>query len=272
MMKFLKVLAIAGAALALTACGTNVPSGSVGVKVKNFGGSTGVQSTPLGTGWHGQGFGEDVILFPVTQKQYSFARTADINEEVSFSDNSGLPISGDLGVTIRVDRSKAPALYERYRLTPEELINGPIRLAIRSEINRQANGLSTEQIYSGGSTRITQAALVNIRRVYSPQGIEIIDLEWLNPLRYPTAVVEAIQAKTTREQQALAARADEARATALANAAVATARGEAEATRLRAQAISANPQVLQQDWINKWNGVLPTTVAGDSQILLGAPR
>ena len=78
------------------------------------------------------------------------------------------------------------------------------------------------------------------------------------------AIIQQMQAKTQLEQEALAAKALEAKETALANAAIAKARGEAEAIRIKGEALRANPQVLQQLAIEKWNGELPKVTGGST--------
>ena len=49
------------------------------------------------------------------------------------------------------------------------------------------------------------------------------------------------------------------------------ARAEKEVNELRAQALT--PAILQQMWIEKWDGKLPVTMAGgDSKLLLNLPK
>ena len=138
-----KIALITVAAAMLTACGQSVPAGNVGVKVKNFGGDAGVQSQPLPTGWHGQGWGEDILLYPTTQHVYNYQARAEEGvsvggESIQFSDATGLQLAGDVAVTVRVDASKAPAIYSKYRLDVDQLIHGPIRTAVRSAIKDQS--------------------------------------------------------------------------------------------------------------------------------------
>lgn len=265
------------AAMSLAACGQSVPAGSVGVKVKNFGNDVGVQASPLTTGWHGQGWGEDIHLYPVTQKVYNYqkAEEADVStggEQILFSDSTGLQLNGDIAVTVRIDPSKAPALYEKYRLDVDQLIHGPIRTAVRSAVRNQSRLYTSEQIYSGAEATILQNALVELQRRYHPEGVEIIALDWLGNIRYPQTVLDAITLKTAKLQQAEAARADEARAVAQANADIAKARGDAESMRIRGEAIRSNPQVLQEAWIRKWNGVLPQYVTGGNTMMMVNPN
>jgi DNA-binding protein YbaB len=94
--------------------------------------------------------------------------------------------------------------------------------------------------------------------------VTVSQLDWIGSIRYPTAIIQQMQAKTQLEQEALAAKALEAKEVALANAAIARARGEAESIRIKGEALRANPQVLQQLAIEKWNGELPKVTGGST--------
>ena len=50
------------------------------------------------------------------------------------------------------------------------------------------------------------------------------------------------------------------------------AEAEAKALQIKGQSISNNPRIVELEWINKWNGELPTYMLGGNQsILLGMP-
>lgn len=270
-------LAIGVMSLSAAACGQSVPAGNVGVKVKNFGGDAGVQETSLPTGWHGTGWGEDIYLYPTTQKVYSFqAKTEEGvspgGEQIQFADGTGLPLSADVAVTVRIDPSKAPALYNKYRLDVNQLIHGPIRTAVRSAIKDQSRKYTSEQIYSGKESQILAEALVMLQSRYHKEGVEIIALDWVGNINYPATVLTAITQKTATLQRAEAAKADEQRAIAQANADIAKARGDAESTRIKGEALRTNPEILKQQWIEKWSGVLPTVMTGESTVLMVSPK
>lgn len=270
-MKTSKLLLISAAILSLgitqAGCGQTVDAGNVGVKIKNYGSATGVQPTSLTTGWQFTGPGEKIIEIPVTQKVYSFKG----DEKIIFNDNTGLTLSGDVAVTVRIQGSQAPKIYEKYRMNTEELIHGPIRNDIRSAINAEGEKMSSEQIYTGGKSELIHKALLNVQSKYAKSGIDVLGLEWIGSVQYPQTVTNAITLKTTKLQEAEAAKADEARAIAQAKAVVAEATGEAEATRIRGEALRSNPQILQQEWIKKWSGDLPTTVAGTNTMMMVNP-
>lgn len=43
------------------------------------------------------------------------------------------------------------------------------------------------------------------------------------------------------------------------------AEAEAQALKIKGQAITANPKTVELEWINKWNGVLPTYMLSNGQ-------
>lgn len=106
--------------------------------------------------------------------------------------------------------------------------------------------------------------------------ISIVDLKFTNDFN------EAIENKQIAEQQAKQAEYLAQKRTAEAKAAVETAKGEAESalTNARAQAESQKllqrtitKEVLQLEYLKKWNGVLPTVMSGNSNgLILNLPN
>lgn len=265
------LVTIAGAVLVLGSCsvisqGTTVEPGNVGVKIKTLGTGAGVAPEALPARWYFRGIGERIVQFPVIQRTYSYTRDRDErgneNEELQFSDNTGLPMTADVSVTLQVNPASAPMLYQTYRLTFDQLLDGPIRNDVRSAIAAETEKVSVETLYSGGRQMVVQRALARVSGKWARHGVSVSQMDWIGSIRYPSAVVDRMQEKTKLEQEALAAKALEAKETALANAAIAKARGEAEAIRIKGEAIRANPQVLQQQAIEKWNGELPKVTSG----------
>lgn len=79
----------------------------------------------------------------------------------------------------------------------------------------------------------------------------IIDFE------FSRAFNEAIEAKVTAEQLKLKAERDLERIKIEADQRIAEAEGKAKAIQTEAQALRANPQVVELRWIEKWNGQVP---------------
>jgi regulator of protease activity HflC (stomatin/prohibitin superfamily) len=81
----------------------------------------------------------------------------------------------------------------------------------------------------------------------------------------------SIQARLKAENEAKQAEAEAKVKVATANgeaqALLIKAKAESEANRLRQQSLT--PLLIQQQWIQKWNGTLPTTQAGGANLMMG---
>jgi len=251
----------------LTNCSTTVQPGNVGVRIRTLWTNAGVQQEPLPARWYIVGIGERIVQYPAIQRTYTYTRDADqfgsnVNEEISFSDNNALPMTADVQIVLRVDPQAAPVLYTRYRLSFDQLFQGPIRNDVRSAIAAETELVPVEFLYKGGRQQVIQKALARVQRKWSGQGVAITQLDWIGNIRYPQVILDSIQAKTKADADTVAAQARVAVAKAVADSKVEEARGEAEANRLLAQSIASNPEVVQLRAIEKWDGKLPTVTGG----------
>jgi regulator of protease activity HflC (stomatin/prohibitin superfamily) len=113
----------------------------------------------------------------------------------------------------------------------------------------------------------------DLRAGLEPIGIHIVKLSWTTDLDYPKQVKDSINAKIEANQKAARVENEVAQSKAEAQKAIELARGEAESNRIRAeaeanaitlrgQALRSNPEVLQLEAINRWDGKTPVYVAG----------
>jgi len=264
------IAAVAGVLLltagSLVSCGRTIQPGNVGVKIRTLGPSAGVDPTPLPSGYHFNLLGERIVEFPVIQRTYAYTKERNDdgpeNEELTFSDNNALPMTADVQLVMRIDPSKAPSLYTRYRLTFDQIFEGPLRNDVRSAIAAETELVSVEYLYKGGRQAVIQKALARVNRKWAPQGVEVSQLDWIGTIRYPQVILDSIQAKTKADADAAAAQAQVAVAKAQADAKIEQARGDAESNRLLAQSIASNPEVVQLRAVEKWDGHLPQVTGG----------
>ena len=247
--------------LGLTSCGKTVEPGNAGVKIRTLGTSAGVVPEPLSSGWHFKGIGERIVEFPVIQRTYSYTREPDErgteNEEIAFADNTGLPMTADVAITLQVNPGAAPNLYKTYRLSFDQLLDGPIRNDVRSAIAAEAERVNVDALYSGGRQLVIQRALSRLEGKWGRHGVTVSQLDWIGTIRYPSVILDAIQAKTRTDQETLTARAQVAKAQAQAEAQIAAARGQAESIRIINEALAANPRYVDLKAVEKWDGHLP---------------
>ncbi|WP_296815290.1 SPFH domain-containing protein [Brevundimonas sp.] len=283
-------------AVTVTSCSVTVESGYMGIKTTRFGANPGVQREELGPGFHWEGIGEKIRTYPTLQRTYSYTREPNEygseNEEITFSDILGLPMSADVALTFRVREDRAADLFATWRQEFDAFIDGPLRTSVRAAIARETEKLPVAcnaqasasptiqpiapaqgespataptgddpdcpgQLIGPGRQVALGAAMRALQREWGPQGLEIIRMEWVGSIRYPESVVQAIQARTTAEQNTRAALERVNLERANAEARIAQARGQAEANRLLAESIRSNPEVVRLREIERTLGICP---------------
>lgn len=263
------IIMLGVAALSLAAC-TKVDPGHVGVKVNNMGSDAGVESAPLGVGYFYAGPGTDIYEYPVYTSTYTWTADATeqspTNEQFVFQDKNGLGLSADISVSYHVNPALAPKLFQKYRMDMSQIVAGPIRTAVRDALVREAAKMGVEEIYGPRKAELITLALRDVQAAFKPFGLEIESLMWASNIRVPENVEKQINQKIANEQQALAAKANVETVKANAESQVAEAQGKAEATRIEAEAISSNPQILRQRAIEKWDGHFPTYMGGNAPL------
>jgi regulator of protease activity HflC (stomatin/prohibitin superfamily) len=285
---------LAIASLSITSCSVTVESGFMGIKTTKFGANPGVQREELGPGFHWEGIGEKIRTYQTLQRTYSYTREANSdggdNEEITFSDNLGLPMTADVALTFRVREDKAADLFATWRQEFDAFIDGPLRTSVRAAIARETEKLPVAcnaqqsatpiiqpivpgapvatpgtpdaedcpgQLIGPGRQIVLQQAMQALQREWAPQGLEIIRMEWVGSIRYPETVLAAIQSRTTAEQNTRAALERVNLERANAEARIAQARGQAEANRLLAESIRSNPEVVRLREIERTLGLCP---------------
>ncbi len=277
-----KLLAIGLLGISVAAC-DSVDPGHVGVKVNRTGSNAGVESKPVGVGWYLATFGTNYYSYPIFTNNYAWTNGVSCsgegdsqtcegkNEEFSFQDKNGLVVQADVAIAYRVDPVKAPILYQTYRLDMDGLIAGPLRNAVRDALVGAASTLTVEEIYGPKKTVLINAARETMRRFFEPKGLHVEQLFWAGPVRIPQNILDSINMRAKNEQQAIAAQANVATIEAEARAKVAEANGDAESTkvkaiaeaeaiRIRSEALANNPKIVAYEWVQKWNGEMPSTV------------
>lgn len=246
-------VALAATGMSLAACGETVKPGEVGVRVKAWGG--GIEG-PLPQGFHGKGIAEDIVTYPTIQRTYTYTRESDErgpeNEEVAFADNNALPMTADVQAVLSIDPGAAKRIYTKYRLTFDQLLEGPIRNDIRTAIAAETEQVGVDYLYKGGRQEVIRKALIRVQKKWTPDGVIFSQLDWIGTIRYPDVIMKSIQAKTKADADTAAAQARVAVAKAEAESIVESARGQAEANRLLAASISANPEIVQLKAIEAW--------------------
>ncbi|HWU77823.1 MAG TPA: SPFH domain-containing protein [Rhodanobacter sp.] len=259
------------AALSLTQC-SKVPAGNVGVKFKLYGDGKGaLQELPPGRYWVGWGY--DLYTFPTFTQNYTWTRSATEgspnDESLTFQTVEGLSVNADVGITYHINPDKVTAIFQKYRKGVNEITDIYLRNMVRDSLVKESSTLGIESVYGRGKASLIQSVQDDVDRQVRATGIVIEKIYWIGELRLPANVVASINAKIQATQMAEQRKNEIAQAQAEANKVVAMAEGkakaqlvmataEAQAIRLKGDALRANPDIIDMSAVEKWNGQLPT--------------
>jgi regulator of protease activity HflC (stomatin/prohibitin superfamily) len=273
-----KPLVLALLVLLVAAC-SKVPAGNVGVKVYLLGGSKGVDVEELTPGRYWVGINEELYLFPTFTQNYEWTMDSregsETDESFTFQTVEGLAVNADIGITYRIDPSKATLLFQTYRRGVDEITDQYLHNMVRDALVTKSSTLPVESVYGRGKAALIDSVQAQVREQVAPLGINVERVYWLGELRLPKNVLAALNAKIEATQMAQRRQNEVAQAKAEAEKAVEQARGEAdakllaaraeaEAIRIKGEALSQNPRLVELSAIERWNGVLPNYMLGDS--------
>jgi regulator of protease activity HflC (stomatin/prohibitin superfamily) len=237
-----------------------IDAGHVGVKVNLYGSQKGVDGITEVTGM--------VFYNPLTTKIYEFPTfvqhkeyTGDESFAINSKDGSEFRVSPIVNYQIRTE--KVPFIFGKYRRSLEQIENGFLKTSVYDAFRIATNSYTADSLISnreGFEARVRGI----LEKQLNAEGFLI--QQFTSNLVYPETFVNAINAKNNAVQQALKAENDVRTAEANAKIKVATANGNADALLVQAKAESeANrmkqqtltPLLIQQQYIEKWDGKLP---------------
>jgi regulator of protease activity HflC (stomatin/prohibitin superfamily) len=263
--------------LALSMSCERIDAGYVGVKVNLYGDNKGVDDVVAVTGM--------VFYNPLTTKVYEFPtfiqhkeykKWADVDDSFTVNSKDGSEFNVSPIMNYSVQRDKVPSIFAKYRRSLPEIEEGFLKTAVYDAFRLATNKYTADELISNRAV-----FEVEVRKLLDNQLLSegFVINQFTSNLVYPDTFKKSIEAKNNAVQAALRAENEVKTAEAQAKIKVATANGNAEAmlTAAKAEAeanrmkqVTLTPLLLQLEWINKWNGVLPETMLGDkSNTMIG---
>ena len=253
-----------------------VPAGNVGVKVNLLGGDKGVDSEVVGVGRYWLGWNEELYLFPTFMQNYVWTAGVDEgspnDESISFQTADGMTANADLGISYSIDPDKVAVIFQTYRRGVEEITDTFLRNMVRDALVKQASNKPIEYVYGAGKSELLAAVQKDVSDQVGPLGINIGKIYWIGEIRLPQTVIDSINAKNAATQMAQQRLNEVQQSKAEADKKIEDARGvaesilkvaEAQAKANKVLAESITPEFIQYQALEKWNGVLPTSVLSD---------
>lgn len=176
----------------------------------------------------------------------------------------------DIVVQYRLNASKVPHIYKEFGLNVDDKVLGPgINEAFKS-----VTGHYTSEELITKRDEVSLAIIEHLRSKMAPFNIDVSGVSLVN-FGFSAEYQKAIESKVIATQNKLKAEQDLERIKVEAASRVAQAKGEAEAISIQATAIQSNggANYVALQWIEKWNGSLPSTMlGGDSKTLMQIGR
>ena len=174
-------------------------------------------------------------------------------------------------------RDKAAYVFNKYRRSLHDIEAGYMRTCIYDAYRVSANNYTSDELMANRA-KFESEVRAMLEQSLGNEGFTVS--EFTSQITPPESLSAAIEAKNQAIQEALKAENLVKQAEANAQIAIAKAKGEAEAMRVKADAeayynrtisASLSTLIIQEDWIEKWNGELPTVSSGNSGMMINLP-
>lgn len=244
--KFLGLMIALLAVISFSSCRERIDAGYEGIKVNKYGSDKGVDDAVLVTGtvWYNP-WTTDIYEYP------TFVQTIDY-KPFTINAQDGSEFVVDPTVSLKVVDGKSPQIFKKYRKELADVVNTTIYNYVKDAYRVQLNSFSTDYIISHRDS-IEKATERYLSKALLNEGFELGPVS--SGLKYPQSIVDAVNAKNKAVQDAQKVQNELAVVKAEAEKVLVKARAEKEANELRTQALT--PQILEQMWIEKWDGKLP---------------
>lgn len=257
--KFIFGLLVALLILSVSSCAERVDAGYEGIKVNLYGDDKGVDKVILVTGM--------VWYNPITTAIYEYPTFVQTVDYPPFSVNAkdGSSFVVDPTISLKIVDGKSAEVFKKYRkVNITEVINTTLYNYVRNAFRIQLNAYTTDELVSKRE-EFEKAIEDKLSKELLEENFQLEQLT--SGLQYPKILIEAINSKNEAVQKSQKAENELAIVKAEAQKKVIAAQAEYEANILRTKSLT--PQILQQMWIEKWNGTVPTVTSnGNSGVFL----
>jgi len=252
----------------MLSCCKVVDSGEIGIKFHKWSSNEqdygGVEGTCKG--W--------VFYNPITSSVFTYPTYIQRKNYEPFKVNAkdASEFKMDPTIAYRINPEKACDIFTKYRKHIEDIENGYIRTCIYEAYRTCANRYTSDSLMSNRENFEND---VRNRLESSLMAEGFLVEEFTSQITPPDALAQMITEKNAAVQSALKAENKVKEAEAEAKIKIAQAKGEAEAMQIKADAeayynktiaASLSPLIVQEDWIEKWNGTVPTVVGGQNMM------
>jgi regulator of protease activity HflC (stomatin/prohibitin superfamily) len=244
---------------------------------------SGISQDHLETGWHLVPPWTHVERMDRTVWVYTFSNKQEEGQHkgpdaIWVPTKDGIKMGMNVSISWSIDPGYAPWILQnvseadggkdgRYQWIEENFIRAKAQSAIALTVSEytpiQVYSDKRSEIQANAAKRLESELAVyhlllrqiDIREVfYNPQYEESIN----NKKLAEQEALRLVEVTKQKEEQLKQSEIDK-------NIAIQRAEGESKALQIKGQSISNNPKIIELEWINKWNGELPTYLMGSGQ-------
>ena len=249
---------------------TLVESSEVGIKFHRWSADSekygGVDGTCHGLVFYNS-YTESVHTYPtfVQRKDYSpFIVTT----------KDGASFKMDPTIAYQMNEEKACDIFVKYRKDLEDIEDGYMRTCIYDAYRISANKYTSDSLMANRA-QFENDVRTLLEKNLSEEGFNV--KEFTSQIDPPRSLVEMIDSKNRAIQSALKAENEVKEAEANAKIKIAQAKGDGEAMKIKADAeayynktiaASLSDKIIAEDFIEKWDGHLPTVASGNGGMMM----
>lgn len=262
-----QVFAAAGLLICLLGCITRVPANNVGIVYSSF---SGTREQTLSEGFHTKG------VFDKVYDMSTEVQTLKI-EGVTTQTKDAQYVNSNLDVKYRVNPANAYIVFKQYRKldTVSDTLIAPTTQRVLELVTTKYNvidilGEKRSSVYSELEASLTEEFAkygiefysISISDMDAGAAIEAaIEQEAVAKKAVETAEQNLLKTEAEAKQKSVKARAEQEAAKIEAETKLIEAEAEKKANDLLTQSLT--DQVLKKEWIDKWDGKMPTYYAGE---------
>jgi regulator of protease activity HflC (stomatin/prohibitin superfamily) len=266
------VLAIVAFIILIISCTKMVDNSEIGIKFKKF--SLTDQGQLIATEVTGL-----IFYNPITTKVFTYPvyiQRVDYHP-FTVTTKDAAEFTMDPMLAYQLERDRASYVFNKYRRDLREIENGYMRTCIYDAYRISANNYTSDELMANRA-KFEQEVRQMLVNSLGAEGFNV--QEFTSRITPPQSLSAAIEAKNQAIQEALKAENLVKQAEANAQIAIAKAKGEAEATKVKADAeayynrtisASLSTLIVQEDWIEKWDGKLPEVMSQGNGLMMNLP-
>lgn len=267
---FFKIATVA-MIVSISAC-SKVPAGHKGVIVNLYGSDKGVSEETVGVGRYYLGWNKELYLFPTFLQNYTWVES----ESITMQTSEGLSIKADVGITYEIKPENVSKVFQKYRSGIDEITHTYLHNMVRDAMNSVSSTMSVEDIYGLKKENFIKIVNETVKVEALSAGISVDKIYLIGSFMLPPTVIDSINTKIQATQNAIKVENEIATSRAEAQKRIVESESFAKKTLIEAEAKakanemiskSLSKELIQYNFVQKWDGQLPK-VSGSQTIPL----